>query len=285
MMAAEAGVPATLALFALVVAAFWKAMRSIMQGRNRALRSACLVAAMLVPIHGIFDVPGHRITLAWSATLLFCLSLRSISGPETPRRKRGFWPFGLAGLLLLATSALLARVQWWGGAPLALTVAKCSMEEVRQLYQQEQASKIALDPGGSEDGFYSAMKEDPFEVALASLDQAEAIAPLERGIRRNRGFLALYFDDKAQMVRDSFQIERVLEPTWVQAPLQQALLWSTTDSAETALLWAEAIRRARWMDQHHPGSQWSEARTRERIREMAHGNPVLEQMRKDRLGE
>lgn len=285
MMAAEVGVPATLALAALVLAAFWKSLKSVTLGRDRALRSACLVAAMLVPIHGIFDVPGHRITLAWSAMLLFSLSLRDPTSAESPYRKPWIWPFGLAGLLMLAGSVFLARSQWWGGAPLALTVANSSMEEVRQLHQREQALKKDPNPAVPEENLYSALLDDPFEVALASLNQAEAIAPLDRGIHRNRGFLALHFDDKAQMVRKSFQIERVLEPTWVQSPLQQALLWSTTDSAETVESWAEAMRRARWMDQHHPGSQWSEARTRERIREQARGNTVLEQMRRERFGD
>jgi hypothetical protein len=159
------------------------------------------------------------------------------------------------------------------------------MEEVRRLHQQEQSSQKNPKPEVSDDGPDSILKEDPFEVALASIDRVETLVPLDRGARRNRGFLALHFDDKAPMVRDSFRIERVLEPTRVSTPLQQAFLWSTTDAAETVELWAEAVQRARWLDQHHPGSQWSEAKTREVIRNQALGNTVLERMWQDRLGD
>ncbi len=285
MMAAEVGVPATLALLALVTAALWKSLRSILQGRDRALRGACLVAAMLVPIHGIFDVPGHRITLALGALLLFSLSMRATSATEQLCRKPDAWPFRVAGLIILAASVFLVRAQWWDGTPPALTVAKSSMAEVRRLYLQDQALKEEGLSETSGEIHSSAPGVDLVETALASLDQAERLAPLDWGIRRNRGFLALHFDDKQQMVRKSFQIERLLDPTWVQAPLQQALLWSTTDVEETANLWAEAIRRARWMDHHHPGSLWSEARTRERIREQVRGKTVLEQLWRDRSGD
>ncbi len=285
MMAAEVGVPATLALVVLVIAAFWKSLKSILQGRDRALRSACLVAAMMVPIHGMFDVPGHRITLAWSAVLLFALSMRVPSAPEQSFGKPGVWPFRLAGIVMLASSFFLVRAQWWGGAPPSLIVAKSSMAEIQQLYQQDLALKKEGLPEIPKEDDPSDPGVDLLETALASLDQAERIAPLDWAIRRNRGFLGLHFDDKNQMVRKSFEIERLLDPTWVQSPLQQALLWSTTDVDETAGLWAEAIRRARWMDRHHPGSHWSEAKTRERIRQQANGKPDLEKVRKDRLGE
>ncbi len=66
-MASETGVPATLLLLVLLGLAAWKSLRGIQLGRDRALRAACLTAALLVPIHGFFDVPGHRISLALSA--------------------------------------------------------------------------------------------------------------------------------------------------------------------------------------------------------------------------
>ena len=86
------------------------------------------------------------------------------------------------------------------------------------------------------------------------------------------------------LARKSFAIELALDPTWVAAPLHQALAWSNANPQETAKLWGEALRRARWMDQHHPGSG-SEAATCARIREQARGKPLLEQHRKERVGE
>ena len=102
-MAAETGPAATLALATLLIVACWKSLRSILGGRDRALRGACLIAALLVPIHGIFDVPGHRITLALSAGLLFALSLR-VSSTHASASTPSPWAFRLPALALLASA-------------------------------------------------------------------------------------------------------------------------------------------------------------------------------------
>lgn len=273
-LAAEAGLPATLALAALVILAAWKSLRSILGGRDRALRGACLVAALLVPIHGLFDVPGHRITLALSAAFLFALSLRpphSDAAPKTPRA----WPFRLAAVALLVIAGFLILAQWWGGPQPALTVAKSTLAEAQRLYQEDQAmaraakaEDLAIRP--SDDA------PDRLESALGLLKETRKSVPLDRGLLRYQGFLALHFENKGSEIRQSFQIERELDPTWVEAPLQQALAWSNADIEETARLWGEALRRARWLDQQHSPSQWSEARTRARIHEQVHGKPNLE---------
>jgi len=67
--------------------------------------------------------------------------------------------------------------------------------------------------------------------------------------------------------------------------LQQALAWSNSDLEETAKLWDEALRPARWLDQRHPGSQWSETATRTRIREQVRGKLPMEQLWKARFSE
>ena len=269
------------ALAVLVILAFRKSRVAIMGGRDRALRSACLVAALLVPVHGIFDVPGHHITLAWSAALLFALSLRSSGDAGAPRPAPRAWPFRLAALALLATSAYLIRAEWWGGPQLALTSAKVALTEAHRLYQEDQARQAAVGSGVHQ----PEPAADPLEKALALLEQAGKITPLDREIRRYQGFLALHFEGQDAVVRKAFEIERALDPTWVKAPLQQALAWSNADPEETVRLWGEALRRARWLDQRHPGSQWSETATCTRIREQVRGKLPMEQLWKARFGE
>lgn len=276
MMASEIGVPSTLALAALVGIAFWKSLVSILRGRDRALRGACLVAALLVPIHGIFDVPGHRITLAWSAVLLFALSFWSPSENGRKHSIPSAWPFRLAALFLLAVSFFLIRAQWWNGPQPGLTIARAALTEAQQCYQQDQATQKEAQRLSSGEKYQPTPGEDILEKAQATLDQAEKITPLDRGIRRYQGFLGLHFEEQQDAVRKAFQIERALDPTWVKAPLEQAFFWAHGDPEETVQLWNEALRRARWMDQKHPGSLWSEVRTRDRIREQARAKLVLE---------
>lgn len=277
-MAAETGIPATIALAALVILACWKSLRSILTGRERALRGACLVAAMLVPIHGLFDVPGHRITLAWSAALLFALSLRA---PATDRhcqpvRIPSPWPFRAAALVLLAAAAFLIRAQWAAGPQPAFVIGDLSTKQAFALYREDQARQKAAVAAGE---IYAPTPEDDLlEHALVPLEQTVSLVPLHRLARHLQGFIALHFQDEnfSPLIHQSFALELALDPTWVAAPLHQSLAWSNTDPAQAARLWDIALERARRLDQLHPGSAWSVAATRSRISQMVHGKPALE---------
>ena len=168
-MASEAGIPATLALVALLILAFRKSLVAILAGRDRALRSACLVAAMLVPIHGLFDVPGHRITLAWSAAFLFSLSLRPLPyGALRPAPRA--WLFRLAALVLLSASAFLIRAQWWGGPQPALVAGDLACTRAFDLYRKDQARQKAAQAAGQ--SYAPTPEDDLLEQALVPLDEA-----------------------------------------------------------------------------------------------------------------
>jgi O-antigen ligase len=265
-MAAETGVPATLALLALVVLAAWKSFRGIRLGRDRALRAACLVAAMLVPIHGFFDVPGHRITLALSALFLFVLSLHPPSSEiplTTPRR----WPSRSLGLCLLAISVVLMRAQWFGGRQPALTAAAHALAQVKQLHREDQALQQAAQAEGREHQPDPA--EDKLEQALAILDAAKAHAPLTRDLYRHEAYFALHFDDKYDRVDRAFAIDRVFDPAWVAGPLRQAEAWADADPSRAVPLFREAIRRASAVEQLDPENRWKPATVRDAIRQLA----------------
>ena len=279
-MAAETGVPATLALLVLVVLAFRKSAMAILSGRDRALRSACLVAALLVPVHGWFDVPGHRITLAWSAAWLFALSLHAPSADASPTPPKA-WPFRLVGLALLLVSAFLIRAQWGGGAQPALTAAPHALAQAQRLYQEDQSLRQAALAHGQT--YQPDPAEDRLEKALGVLRQGQETAPLHRSLYRLQGFLALHFDDKNELAQQAFAIERALDPSWVNAPLQQAKSWLTIDPEQVAALWNEALERARRLDQLHPELPMFEKKTRESILQQARGNPALERLWQERF--
>lgn len=274
-MAAEAGIPATLALAALVILAFRKSLVSILGSRDRALRSACLVAAMLVPIHGIFDVPGHRITLAWSAAFLFALSLRAPTQDETPARA-SVWPYRIAALILIVIAGFLVNAEWWGGPQPAQTAASAALEQAHSLYREDEILQQAARAKGQT--YQPDRSEDRLVKALAILDQTTPLAPLNRDILRYRCFLAFQFDDKYPLIDRNFAIDRALDPTWVGCPLIQAEAWAKLDPQKTAVLWAEALRRAAKLDQIQPGSLSSRANTLQKIREFAKGKPDLEKL-------
>jgi O-antigen ligase len=273
-MAAETGVPATLALLALLIAACCYSIRRIRAGRDRALRAGCLVAAMLVPIHGLFDVPGHRITLAWSAMFLFVLSLHLPSSaaiaPAVPRP----WPSRLLALGLLVSSFLLIRAQWFGGPQPATTSASLAIDRARQLHREDVALMTAAEAAGREHQPDPA--DDKLEQALAILAQARILTPLDRDLLLHQAFFALQFDDKYDLVDRSFAIARTLDPTWVEGALRQAQAWADIDPEKTADLWAEALRRARAIDALDPENRRSSAKTMEWIRSLVRKYPDLE---------
>ncbi|MBC8000981.1 MAG: O-antigen ligase family protein [Opitutaceae bacterium] len=272
-LAAEAGVPAALAMAALVAFAFWKSTASILRGRNRALRSACLVAAMLVPIHGLFDVPGHRITLALSAALLFALSLDFPSSVPPPPRPRG-WPSRMLGLALLAVALLLVRSQWWGGPQPALTAGASALAEARRLRHEDQVMQRNAAAQGKE--YQPDPAQDRLDQALVVLEQSRNQVPLDRDVLRYQAFLAFHFDDKQGLIDRVFAIDRALTPTWVEGPMRQAEAWSGTDPTKSVVLWKESLRRARNLDRLQNGNDWSSARTLERIRQFTKDKPGLE---------
>ncbi|MEI6655663.1 MAG: O-antigen ligase family protein, partial [Verrucomicrobiota bacterium] len=204
-MAAEVGVPATLALAVLLALAVWHALMGVLRGRDRAVRSACLVAALLVPLHGLFDVPGHRITLAWSAALLFALALHApadLHARPVPRA----WPFRLAAIALLVVACWLASAQWWGGPQPALVAANLALTDAQTLYHADQALQQAA--RANNQTYQPDPAADLLEKALTRLQLAAPLAPLDRGLLRYQGFLALHFDDKVALADRSFALER-----------------------------------------------------------------------------
>jgi O-antigen ligase len=281
-MAAELGIPATLALVALVVLAFSKSGPAIRNGRERALRSACWVAALLVPIHGFFDVPGHRITLAWSAVFLFALSLHAPPA-DASRVPPKAWPFRLVALVLLLVSAFLIRAQWGGGPQPAFIAADTAFDEAKRLYQEDSSMQKATMTKG--ETYQPDSAADPLEQALRVLDQAHVKAPLQRPLYRYEGFLALHFDDKNELAQRAFAIERALDPTWVNAPLEQAKAWLPIDAQQAAALWEEAFQRAGRLDQLRSGQPSSVEQTRGAILRQVRGNPALERLWQERFAD
>jgi O-antigen ligase len=272
-MAAETGVLSTLALAVLLMFALWKSLSEILRGRDRALRGACLVAAMIVPFHGLFDVPGHRITLAWSSAFLFALSLQAPS-VETLRRSVPSWPFRGLAVLLLACAAFLIRAEWWNGPLPALLSSSSALEKARSLYAED---KKLQDQAKAENRIYQPdPAEDRLEKALTVMEQARSKAPLDRDLLRFEAFLAFHFDDKFDRIDRLFEVERALDPTWVAGVLRQAEAWSVFNPAKTEELWKESLRRAGEIDQLQPANHWSRAKTLQRIQQFAKGKPDLE---------
>ncbi len=246
MMLAEVGWPATLLLAACVVAVLFTAVRQVKRGRSRFLRIGCLVGALLLLIHSLFDVPGHRVGLAWAGVMLLAASLRH-PAEDNGESMRGHSAFGRVcwrgiGGMLLVTGAFLIHAQWKQQSFLPSVRARTAMNEAKSLYARDQA---AYERAVAEGRDYEPLPwEDPLEVALLKIKEVIDLTPLDPYPHYVRGSLALHYDDKPSIVSHAFPIQRRLEPRRVNVAMEQARAWSKQDPDEVLTLWKEAMRRA-----------------------------------------
>jgi hypothetical protein len=272
--ASELGIPAAVALLVLVVSACWQSLSALLAGRDRALRSGCWVAGVLLPIHGLFDVPCHRVILAWSSMFLITLSMRMPTEADGILKRVAAWPFRVIGISLLLVAAWFARAEWWVGTQPAVTIGQHALSEAKRLYELDLELQKAAERKG--DYYIPDPGGDLMEQALGVLEDARWTLPLERRIRWVQWVIALHYDDKLDLLEDAFAADLALDPAWVGGALGQGEAWSAIDSSRTGPLWEEALRRARRIDRYDPENLWNSKNTLRRIHEFAKGKPELE---------
>ena len=268
LVASECGIPAAVCLAAFMAACFWPALRSSLHGHARALRLGCLVAAAVLPVHGIGDVPAHHTGLAWAAAWLVALSLRSHRFHPPGRLETGF--FRMAGVGVMAAGAALVWSQRTGVPPLARSLETTVGQSARDLFaedlrkQQEAEARAAAAAAGSADRPGVSAPEtasvpegpDLLEVALAQVQSAQRHVPMVASLYGLAGSLQINFTDTQDSISQAFAIQRRLDPLSVPVPLQQASAWGPWVIAKVPECWAEAIRRAGLIEERHPGSAW-----------------------------
>ncbi len=270
MLAAEQGLLSVLLLGAGVLALLVRAVRQALHQPCWALRAGGIITAAILPLHGIFDVPGHRVGLALSAILLLALSHRAVPGREksTAPAARLAWRFAGAGLL--CAGVWLGLAGWFGGRPMGLMAPIQLAREAGRLHQEDrEAAANPATPPPAPGG------EDKLETAISRLDQAIAITPLDPDLHYDKGFLALYFSDMVETADREFALQRLLSPTWIQVPLRQALGWVNASPERTQALWDDALKRTDKMQQLAPGRDYSRAQVLELAAAQASGKEGL----------
>ena len=274
MMLAEIGWPATLCLAAGVIAVFYSAIRQARRGSARFLRTGCIVAALLLCLHGIFDVPGHRVGLAWAAALLLASSLRShdVRGNSGASLRSGYYWRGL-GLILAGAGIFLIYAQWSQSSVLPSEQVRQAMHEAKTLYNQDQAAYDRAKVEGRD--YQPALAEDPLEIALLRVEAALEVTPLDPYFQHVRGSLALHYDDKHAIANRAFSIQRRLEPTRVNLPMEQARAWHMQDPGQVISLWKEALQRAAREKARFPASTFGTAYTYQSVLDTASKDDFL----------
>lgn len=240
-LASEVGLPAFLAFLALVGMVLFSTLQQLRQGRERTIRSACFVGALLLVIHGLTDVPGHRFPLFFSGALLISIARHSSSNsielppPKISSRWMGI-PCVVFGLYCLLPG-------WTDSMPILVERGTHWREEALEMFENDyrawQAYRKNVDDSQGE------APVDNLPFAREKVKAAIAVEPLEPENWRLLGLIELQYDDRQEQALKAFEIQRALIPDSVSVCLDQMNAWKNLDREQARSLLEEAERRAR----------------------------------------
>jgi len=224
MLAAEAGLPA-LVLIAGGVVLF---CRILLRGQTHPywpLRWGIVCAAVAALLHGLVDVPAHRVALGWWILILAGLGLQT-PGPASVRSRMQWLIFALIGTLSLTTGIKLVRAEWFGAAALPPFAASRAGQEISRLYKQHD-----------------------FKGAVEVAEKAIEVSPMEGSLYYGLGVSLLHFEGTNSAVTRAFAAQRLLNPSSPAIPFRQGVAWMLYDPERSLTLWREAIERRERLDQ------------------------------------
>ena len=237
----------------------WRAFRGVLRSRSRPLVTGGLVAASMVAFHGLFDVPGHQVGLAWGAGLLLAMSLRGdgCQGFPCGRRAALMWRFG--GVAIGGAGLVLLGSRLAGRDVLELSRMKMAMEEVTELYRIDSLAADAAEEEGRE--YEPAPEDDPLLRAIGILEVRARATPLDPQIHKLLGIFGAHVGADPGLVERSFALQSRLWPSRVHILLDQARAWYPVDPGRAVACWREAFGRALKEQRLHPESYCNFNRT------------------------
>ena len=184
------------------------------------LRWGCAVAAGTAALHGLVDVPLHRVQLGWWVLSVSGLALQSFrSGKAGPSRvQRAF--FIAVGTGALTLGGTLVRAQCFAGKELPPFMVAETEKEVLTRFNRHD-----------------------IEGATNLARETLKVYPMNASLYLQVGFLLLQFQNTDAEADEVFKAQRLLEPNLSSVPLQQGEIWITIDTDRTAALWLDALAR------------------------------------------
>jgi tetratricopeptide (TPR) repeat protein len=188
------------------------------EGTNQRYRLATLIATLLFAIHGLVDVPGHRVGTAFAVIFLLGLSLhRPFALKSSPWLALLFRFVGLVLFLTGATWVVAARATMLLPGPVGASNAK-------------RLASIA-----------NHGRNFPETIGLAT--RALEWAPLDWQLYFFRAIGEAELGQPEKALSD-FRRARFLEPNAYEVPLAEGNLWLSSRPMLAVTAWREALRRA-----------------------------------------
>ncbi|MGV3531018.1 MAG: O-antigen ligase family protein [Chthoniobacteraceae bacterium] len=228
MLASEGGLLAVGCLAGLIVVVA-SSLRSLRKHPYWPLRWALFSGATAAALHGMIDVPAHRVPLGWWIVLLGAASIRLPGATRASHwSQRGV--FAVVGVAALILGGGLIHAEWLGGNSPAP-------------FRGQQTQQLIADAATLGNA------EKAIELAEAGIDEN----PLSSGIYHQLGVLLLREESADEDVESLFAAERLIQPTWPEVPYRQGKAWLPVDPERTATLWKEALDRQVDIDQQTKG--------------------------------
>ncbi|HUB68430.1 MAG TPA: O-antigen ligase family protein [Candidatus Methylacidiphilales bacterium] len=225
--------------------------------RGESLRRALVIAVLMFLLHGLVDVPGHRVGSLWFALLLASLALPPSGRLEIPEhflltalRPAALFFRGVALLILVVAG-------WWASslnANLGMGIVSAG------------SADSAQDSLG-DDIYQAAFRGDWFPPTTAGLAQLHAriadmiaqrqadevaelttaalkIAPLDWTLYFQRAGAEVYLPGRLSQAGADFLVARALEPHWPKPCFDEGVIWLAVDQPDLCMdAWQEALRR------------------------------------------
>lgn len=222
------------------------------RGTFRLLRLAAFICGCGFVLHGLFDVPGHRIGALWPALLIASTALHPKFVFDHSR--------AIPILFRVLGPVLIAVGTWWSVSLVRADLLPTTETLNRSLEEIE-----------------SAGERSDYQTMLTHASQALKIAPLNWELYFKRGFAeAALYRPRAETVRD-FSIARYLLPNWADLYAKEGQVWLALGEPDLGFdLWKEGIDRlgdqAPSLYEQISAAVKPDAELRERWRDLGHAN-------------
>lgn len=236
--ASELGLPMTIGAALLVIYLYVRAAIKLRSSRDRALRTGCLVASALLPIHGLMDVPAHRPALVLIAILLFL-----IARPSSPISDiSGWikWPVRVGALAIVLGGVMIsALIPSFNQIQLLSSAQSSSYQEAVKSYRDIQTSTSIAS--------LTELQEKQEQIISAATTWSQTL-PLDSKWYHLKALALLPFEQRIPEAEQAFRTELLLRPNSILLPVRQATALANVSPERIVPLWEEAHARAHKFD-------------------------------------
>tara|TARA_B100000963_G_scaffold327822_1_gene315872 strand:- start:4126 stop:6276 length:2151 start_codon:yes stop_codon:yes gene_type:complete len=222
--------------------------------RNRKSRSwllclSCVCSVFCILVHGIFDVPGQKIGIVMSGILLIGITTKPNYNKDKISTQRAIIVYQLLAVGIFVFGLMLTHSQWFSSDAILFSDTKTRINKIQNLYQ------LSIDSARKKD---IASQKKYITAAIDLTDKAIKSSPLDSELHFIRGKLYSFLDGSEDKIKNSFQIESLLDPIWVSLPLRQSKVWLFIDIKETRRLWVKALERSSKLEGSFSKYAWNE---------------------------